>query len=59
MTDEEKVYRTKDGRILTDDDIWKLSEEEATTEYDISKMKIRTDRRKKGKGENGETSDEA
>ena len=37
---EQRTYRTRTGRLLTDADIERIAEEVATTDYDLTKAKI-------------------
>jgi hypothetical protein len=41
MTENPKTYRTASGREMTDDDIDRLSDEVAATEYDVSAIRQR------------------
>lgn len=37
---EQRTYRTRTGRVLTDADIERIAEEVATTDYDLTEAKI-------------------
>ena len=41
MTENPKTYRTASGREMTDEDVDRLSEEVAATEYDVGLIKQR------------------